>query len=258
MTDPLDFLLPQPAPQGPSYVFGTVTSVDPIEVKLDGDESARPVTTTMAMVRVDDRVWVTFAGKSTIIAGIVDARNVRETVLSNAIYAHVDGHATAEPSWRLFRDFGGTVIGSRLYIVNSTTEPRVALGVYVDGTSMAQIRVNPSGEVKIVTSASSPAGAATRPLPFATAGGRVNVSLTAASSGSAAVSFPASRFTEAPLVFLTQSNLPASSNKLVPKATSVSTSGFSAYAYTGDGTSVSVTAQFDWVAIQMTEAAAAG
>lgn len=259
MTDPLDFLLPESESLGPVFLFGTVTSVDPLEVQLDGpDSSPRPVTVTTAMVVEGDRVWVVFAGKSTIIAGIVGEKNPRLLEDSDTLYARIDGDSTIEPSWRVHRDLGTVELDGRLYAHVSTVEPSIGLGLYIDGASVAHLRINESGELKIATSANSPAGNVTRPLPFAVAGGRVNITLTAAASGNTFVNFPTGRFTKAPLVCLTQTNLPANSNKLVPKVTGVGTSGFAAYAYTGDGTSVSVTAQFDWVAIQMTEAAAAG
>lgn len=258
MTDPLDFLLPDPDPIVPVFLFATVTSVDPLEVKLDGETTSRPVNATLAMVVEDDRVWVTFVGQSIILTGVVGEKNPRLLEGSDTLYARIDGDLTIQPSWRVARDLGSLEVDARFYAHESTAEPRAGIGLYVNGTSMAHLRINESGELKMVTSASSPAGNATRPLPFAVAAGRINIALAAAASGSTAVNFPAGRFTTAPLVFLTQTNLPANSAKLIAKATGVGTSGFSAYAYTGDGTATTVTAQFDWLAVQMTEAAAAG
>lgn len=94
--------------------------------------------------------------------------------------------------------------------------------------------------------------------PYAMAAGSVGISLAAAAFGSATVTFPASRFTVAPIVMITQTSLPASSGTLIPKLTGTSTSGFTAYAYTGAGNTVTTSATFQWIAVQMTAATAEG
>ena len=86
------------------------------------------------------------------------------------------------------------------------------------------------------------------------ASGTVNVTINSAASfgGPVAVSFPASRFTATPRIVMTQSALPGGTAKWVGKQTGGSTSGFNAYAYTGDGANNGSTVQtsFDWIAVQ--------
>ena len=73
-------------------------------------------------------------------------------------------------------------------------------------------------------------------------------------SGSASVTFPAGRFTQAPIVTATMA-----SSTTVTSATvgSVTTSGFTIYAWAGGSASVTGRAAY-YQAIQMTSGAAAG
>ena len=96
-----------------------------------------------------------------------------------------------------------------------------------------------------------------RPLPYAMSTGRFNMSGTSVANNgnvTASVTFTRStRFTEAPMVVVTQTGLPSGSGSLIPKATSVGTTGFTAALYNVSGGVVSWTnAQIDFMAVQMT------
>lgn len=93
--------------------------------------------------------------------------------------------------------------------------------------------------------------AGTLGTPFAMAAGIGTITLSAANFASVAVTFPAGRFSQIPRITMTQSSLPGSSQKLIAKYTNASATGFNAYFYTGDGTALTVTANFDYIAVQM-------
>jgi hypothetical protein len=96
-----------------------------------------------------------------------------------------------------------------------------------------------------------------RPLPFAMAGGTATISAPAAVNtiSSVSVTFPASRFTQAPLVNLTAAT--SASNPRAVKVDAVTTSGFTASQWQLTGATMQSTNTY-WVAIQMTSAASAG
>jgi len=91
-------------------------------------------------------------------------------------------------------------------------------------------------------------------VPFSKAAGRVAVPVNAAVLGTAAVTFPAGRFTQPPIM---NANITSHSN-FYAVATAVTASGFTANARNADNTPLTATIQFDWTAVQMTSAAAAG
>ncbi len=100
---------------------------------------------------------------------------------------------------------------------------------------------------------------ATGPLPYAVWCGTVTVSLSAAASGSTTCTFPAGRFTQPPAIAVTQASLPGGSAKLIGKVNSGWTKdSASIYAYTGDGTAVTVSATFQVIAVQMTSSSGNG
>jgi hypothetical protein len=95
-------------------------------------------------------------------------------------------------------------------------------------------------------------------LPVRMAAGSISVTLTAATSGFTAITFPVSRFSVAPLVIATLQDAPGGTGKFVPRVISITSSGANVYCYSGDGTSVTGTATVGWIAIQMTASTAAG
>jgi hypothetical protein len=99
--------------------------------------------------------------------------------------------------------------------------------------------------------------ATVRPLPFATSANRVSFSAPASVPGGVAVTvtFPASRFTQTPVVVLTQT----SAVNVVERrfaASSASSTGFTAGYYQDNGSPA--TTSVDWIAIQMTSASGVG
>jgi hypothetical protein len=104
----------------------------------------------------------------------------------------------------------------------------------------------------------SPAVDAFPGSPFAMSAGSALVSIAAAATGNVNVTFPAGRFTQAPIV-TTNIGAGASSSKLANRAVSVTTSGANLQVYTGDGTAVTVTnLPIYFIAVQMTSTNASG
>jgi hypothetical protein len=100
-----------------------------------------------------------------------------------------------------------------------------------------------------------------RPLPYAISTGRFTIAGTSVvNNGSASATFvfsTATRFTQTPIISLTQTGLPANSGSLIPKVATVATTGFTGYLFNVSGaTTTWVAATLDFVAIQMTSASA--
>lgn len=69
----LDALIPQPVLEsGVKPRWGAVTQASPLRVKLDGDDTALPVTpaTLVSGLTVGDRVWCLLAGRQIVILGV--------------------------------------------------------------------------------------------------------------------------------------------------------------------------------------------
>jgi hypothetical protein len=112
----------------------------------------------------------------------------------------------------------------------------------------------PNQIVNVVSSVS-------RPVAYAMSAGQVNISGTSVASGgnvTATITFTSStRFTQTPVVTVSQSTLPGGSGLLIPKISSVATTGFTAAFYNASSTTQSWTnAQFSYIAVQMTSASA--
>jgi hypothetical protein len=95
-------------------------------------------------------------------------------------------------------------------------------------------------------------------VPFAFASGTVTVSLTAASSGTATVTFPTSRFSVAPIITATKVSGSGSATPLVPMVTTVSSTGATIGLYHPAGTAVTVSVTVHWIAIQANTGSASG
>ena len=101
--------------------------------------------------------------------------------------------------------------------------------------------------------------ATVRPLPFAIAAGKSNFSMSAVNTASVTVTFPASRFSVAPVINFTPNRVgTVAAAMFAVRATSLTSSSVVLTVVTRDGTSITETVEFNWVAIQMTSAAAAG
>ena len=73
--DDLGILLPAPAPAPAlSTRWGTVTQLSPLRVKLDGDDTARPIPpaslTPVSDLTVNARVWTMLAGRQLVVLGV--------------------------------------------------------------------------------------------------------------------------------------------------------------------------------------------
>lgn len=95
-------------------------------------------------------------------------------------------------------------------------------------------------------------------VPFAMAAGLDTITVTAATSGSVAITFPVGRFTQAPHLAVTIAAAPGGSNKAVARYTSVTTAGASLFLYSADMTSITCTVNVAWIAVQMDTASASG
>lgn len=77
MNHDLDFLLDPPTPPVDSFRWATVTSVDPIRIRFDGDTTPTPVTpSSLVHVSPGARVWVQFHARMMIILGVSGGHNV--------------------------------------------------------------------------------------------------------------------------------------------------------------------------------------
>ena len=92
--------------------------------------------------------------------------------------------------------------------------------------------------------------------PFAVSAGQINVVITAATQGSAAVSFPAGRFTQPPIVTFGVDNAASAVVFSTRMSGAPTTSGFTAVV--NASSAVSITYPVAWIAVQMTSTTAAG
>lgn len=97
-----------------------------------------------------------------------------------------------------------------------------------------------------------------RPLPFAMQAGTASISIpVAAASGNVSVTYATSRFTQTPIVTVTNAG-GTSATPWYLSTNSNTTSGITIRADHRDGTAATATINVDWVAFQMKSATAAG
>lgn len=89
---------------------------------------------------------------------------------------------------------------------------------------------------------------------WATAAGSVVVSISGSATGSAAITFPGSRFTQAPIVIATLND----ASGYAASVASITTTGATITLRHLDGTTATLTRTVGWFAIQMLSGAAAG
>lgn len=95
------------------------------------------------------------------------------------------------------------------------------------------------------------------PVPYMAAG-TVSVSVSNASFGTASISFPAGRFTVAPIVTATFQNAATNSGHYSPRVVNITTNGAAIQLYSGDGSLNTFTGLVGWIAVQMTDNSADG
>lgn len=100
-------------------------------------------------------------------------------------------------------------------------------------------------------------GATRRPLPFAMQAGTASISIVSAASGSVSVTFVTSRFSQTPIINVTNAGGTSATPWYLSTNTQSST-GFTVRADHRDGTAASATISVDWTAFQMKSATAAG
>jgi hypothetical protein len=150
-------------------------------------------------------------------------------------------------------NFGWAVPTSTDYVKDGATAIET-LGDAIDAR-IGNIGTYPNQLVNVVSGVS-------RPIPFAMSAGVNNVSATNSIGsgpwaggffGSASITFPASRFTQTPILAISLNESTGAQSGFVTYS-SVTTSGFTAVPIT----QASGTAGVNWYAIQMTSAASAG
>jgi hypothetical protein len=95
--------------------------------------------------------------------------------------------------------------------------------------------------------------------PFAMAAGKSSVSMSAVNNASVTVTFPASRFTDTPVVNFTPRRVGAVAAAVFAlRMATVTTSSAQFTVVTRDGSNITETIEFNWVAVQMTSASASG
>jgi len=97
-----------------------------------------------------------------------------------------------------------------------------------------------------------------RPVPYATSSNLASAVYSTSTNASVAVTFPASRFTQAPQVTVSPATNSNVSKQSVAIAHSTATSGFTINLYYVIGTNVSATVSVYWTAVQMTSGSAGG
>ena len=127
------------------------------------------------------------------------------------------------------------------------TSPRLGIP-YPDGTERVRDGDNAMGAIANYLDALATAG-----IPYRMAAGRVTINVSASATGFTAVTFPAGRFTQAPIVTLVHNTA-----NYTPAYFGTTTSGFNAYARHVDNASATATVTGDWTATQMLAGAAPG
>jgi len=95
-------------------------------------------------------------------------------------------------------------------------------------------------------------------LPYAMSAQTVNVTLTAAASGTATVTWPTSRFTLAPIVTATKVSASGSATGSIVQVTAVSSTSATIGVYTASGGNATFTIAVNVIAMQFGTASASG
>jgi hypothetical protein len=95
-------------------------------------------------------------------------------------------------------------------------------------------------------------------VPYAMAVGVVSVALSGVSAGFSAFTLPVGRFSQVPIFAVNQPNAAGGTQTLVPRVINATTSGASAYLYSGNNTVLTVTSSVQWTATQMTSGSSPG
>ena len=98
-----------------------------------------------------------------------------------------------------------------------------------------------------------------RPVPYATAAGKSSVNMVAVNNTSVTVTFPASRFSVAPVVSFSINRVTSSSAETyATRMQSLTSSSVLLTMITRTATAITETVEFNWIAMQVTSTTAAG
>lgn len=206
-------------------------------------------------------------------ASTVNGLMIRETDTDRAYY-HL-GTTPASAGWRQLMGVNHTLVASastgliyRSRLATSDTQDRLSIDVsgkmsWGTGAAVADVTLARTGSASAtltgaLTVTSGMAHDGGRPLPFAEAAGTITITVTAATTGATAVTFPPGRFTVTPIVTVGLLDPASGSAKLIPRVTSPTSTGFTATVYTGDLSTTTSTVTLHWHAKQMLSGSAAG
>lgn len=209
--------------EGTRLRWATVTSLNPLRIRYDQEAESSPVSPVNLAkgLSVGERVRVAwFKGQATIVGPSGGHRGIG----NNDHFLRI-GY---DEFPRLWTDV--ELVFGREYTGNNP-----------DGSSNRLMAVTPAGTFGAFT------GTIHRNyLPYRIAVGRVNISPTANTPSSVAVTFPSGRFTEPPTVVTTPGSTVPGTTVTGTAATGISASGFSAWVTRTNTTTTTVL----WVAIQ--------
>jgi hypothetical protein len=98
-----------------------------------------------------------------------------------------------------------------------------------------------------------------RPVPYATAAGKSSVNMVAVNNTSVTVTFPASRFSVAPVVNFSVNRVTSNSAETyATRMQSLTSSSVLLAMITRTATAITETVEFNWIAMQVTSTTAAG
>lgn len=127
-------LAQQAAATGDQFRFGTVTSVSPLKVRLDGDLTAEtPITKTFQPVLVGDQVWVQQHGRQYLLLGRINAPRAPGSLTRIGATERTTDTAAAPGSATAFNILTFTI--PTAYCVNGTRY-RITYSGHVNGNTL--------------------------------------------------------------------------------------------------------------------------
>lgn len=264
MANPLDFLIEPHEPRNCPFKWSTVTSVDPLRVKIDGPGGPLPITpqSLVGDLNVGDRVLATFTnhrrnklvifGRAGGVGGGVIGNNENLNNYDVTGVWHQRLNAYAETGQNYPVNYAGLLEvhadGQMVYQVYTTYNQR---GRYwrskYQSTWRSWERISIEGHTHSWGQITGKPA-----VPYAMAAGVVSVTAGSNGIGMASVSFPAGRFTVTPII--TVSAHSASGVLTNAQFTDPSRNGFTAVLLRSNDIDTSI----HWHAVQMTSSSAAG
>lgn len=136
----LDLLVPQqqPAKNGDTWVWATVTQVSPLRIRLDGDAAALPVTPENLAygLSVNQRVWVQLSGHRIIVHGANNGTHAHDYAATSHTHSNysLTTHTHAVPkSYVNARSYADTIGNGSSYSNGSYT----TIGIWEPGPTWA-------------------------------------------------------------------------------------------------------------------------